>query len=200
MASPKNTAGTERLARDIARSETEIAYYLYRLDISDETVARGDEDRPLHRKGFERAIASLRRRKDRLARRQGELERCDEKMLVFGETEAKPMGYGRAPKAPSYTLQNVVDVDSGLMIHHGISNDSHLLHPMSIATKGVPEVEKLHMLSDGGYSNAEGIALRERDSIEGPVPIKRGAMTSDHFRPVQFVYDEATGTKRCPAS
>jgi hypothetical protein len=30
-------------------------------------------------------------------------------------------------------------------------------------------------------------------------PIKRGAMNSDHFRPVEFVYDEASDTLRCPA-
>lgn len=54
-------------------TETQIAYYLAHLDIIDETVARGYEDQPLHRAGFETAIASLKRRKDRLARRQGEL-------------------------------------------------------------------------------------------------------------------------------
>lgn len=203
VASPKNIAGAERLVRDIAHTETEIAYYLDRLDIIDETVARGYEDQPLHREGFEMAVASLKRRKDRLARRQGELERCGEKVLVFGEPEAKPMGYGRAPKAPSYNLQSVVDVDSGLIIYHGVSNDandSHLLHPMSVATKEVLEVEKLRVLADGGYSNAEEIARCERENIEVAAPIKRGAMNSDHFRPVQFVYDEATDTIRCPAS
>lgn len=100
VASPKNIAGAERLARDIAHTEKEIAYYLDRLDIIDETVAHGFEDQPLHREGFKTAIASLQRRKDRLARRQQELERRDEKILVFGEPEAKPMGYGHAPKLP----------------------------------------------------------------------------------------------------
>ena len=65
---------------------------------------------PLHREGFKAAIASLGRRKDRLVKRQQELERWDEKVLVFGAPEAKPMGYGRAPKTPSYNLQSVVDV------------------------------------------------------------------------------------------
>jgi transposase len=105
VASPKNTAGAERLARD---------------------------------------IASLQRRKGRLVRRQQELGRRDEKVLVFGEPEAKPMGYAHAPKLPSYNLQSVVDVASGLIVHHNVyndANDSHLLHPMSMGTKEVLDVE-----------------------------------------------------------
>jgi transposase len=70
VASPKNIAGAERLARDIAHTEKEIAYYLDRLDIIDETVAQSFDDQPLHRENFAAAIASLQRRKDRLARRQ----------------------------------------------------------------------------------------------------------------------------------
>lgn len=203
VASPKNIAGAERLARDFAHTEKEIAYYLDRLDIIDETVAQGFADQPLHREGFTAAIASLQRRKDRLARRQQELERRDEKVLVFGEPEAKPMGYGRAPKTPSYNLQSVVDVESGLIVHHDVyndANDSHLLHPMSVGTKEVLEVETLQVLTDGGYSNAEEIARCEREHIVVAAPIKRGAMNSDHFRPAQFVYDEASDTIRCPAA
>ena len=51
------------------------------------------------------------------------------------------MGYGRAPKTPSYNLQSVVDVESGLIVHHDVyndANDSHLLHHMGVAAKGGP--------------------------------------------------------------
>lgn len=46
VASPKNIAGAERLARDIAHTEGEIAYYLDRLDVMDEQVAKGFDDQP----------------------------------------------------------------------------------------------------------------------------------------------------------
>ncbi|MHB8530304.1 MAG: transposase, partial [Caulobacteraceae bacterium] len=202
VASSKNIAGAERLARDIAHTEKEIAYYLDRLDIIDETVAQGFDDQPLHRENFAAAIASLQRRQDRLVRRQQELERREERVLVFGEPEAKPMGYGLAPKMPSYNLQSVVDVESGLIVHHDVysdANDSHLLHPVSVAAKKVLEVDQIQVLTDGGYSNAEEVARCEREGIEVAAPIKRGAMNSDHFRPAQFVYDSASDTIRCPA-
>lgn len=127
---PKNIAGAERLARDIAHTEKEIAYYLDRLDIIDETVAQGFDAQPLHRENFCAAIASLKRRKDRLVRRQQGLERRDEKVIVFGEPEAKPMGYGLAPKMPSYNLQSVVDVESGLIVHHDSRSDQARRHEL----------------------------------------------------------------------
>ncbi|MGH7022308.1 MAG: transposase, partial [Caulobacteraceae bacterium] len=49
VASKKNIAGAERLARDLAHTEREIAYYLDRLEIIDEQMARGCSDRPAHR-------------------------------------------------------------------------------------------------------------------------------------------------------
>jgi transposase len=146
-------------------------------------------------------MASLQRRRDRLKKRQIELASRDEKVLVFGEPEARPMGYGRAAKLPSYNLQSVVDVESGLIIHHDVSNeanDSQLLHPMSVAVKGVLETDELHVLTDGGYSNAKEVARCESEAITVSAPIKRGAMSSEYFRPTQFVHDEATDTIRCP--
>jgi transposase len=202
VASKKNIAGAERLARDVAHTENEIAYYLDRLDIIDEQVAQGYGDQPAHRQAFGDAIASLRRRSDQLVHRQRELEGRDEKVLVFGEPEARPMGYGRAPKFPAYNLQSVVDVDSGLIVHHDVTNeanDSQLLYPMSRATMRVLEVDRLSVLADGGYSNAQAIAECERDNVEVAAPIKRGAMNTEHFRPVQFIYDEPSDTIHCPA-
>jgi transposase len=65
VASPKNIAGADRLARDVAHTEKEIAYYLDRLDIMDEAVAQGFDDQPKHREAFADAIETLGRRKDR---------------------------------------------------------------------------------------------------------------------------------------
>jgi hypothetical protein len=103
---------------------------------------------------------------------------------------------------PSYNLRSVVDVESGLIVHHDVyndANDSHLLHPMATAAKEVLDVDRIQVLTDGGYSNAEEIARCEQEGIEVAAPIKRGAMNSEHFRPVQFVYDEVGDTIRCPA-
>lgn len=93
-------------------------------------------------------------------------------------------------------------MESGLIVHHDVcndANDSHLLHPMSLAAKEVLETEELHVLTDGGYSNALEVARCEADAIIVSAPIKRGAMNTEHFRPTQFVYDEESDTIGCPA-
>lgn len=202
VASPKNISGADRLARDIAHTEAEIAYYLDRLDIVDEQAAQGFGDQAIQREAFTGEIASLERRKHRLQRRQLELAEHDTAVVVFGEPEAKPMGYGRAPKFPAYNLQSVVDIDSGLIVHHDVANeanDGQLLHQMAKATMKVLEVDHLAVLADGGYSNAQAVAQCERDNVEVAAPIKRGAMSADYFRPIQFVHDEENDTIRCPA-
>jgi len=61
------------------------------------------------------------------------------------------------------------------------------------------DVDRLRVLADGGYSNAQGVAECERGNVEVAAPIKRGAMSADYFRPAQFAYDETSDTIRCPA-
>jgi IS5 family transposase len=61
------------------------------------------------------------------------------------------------------------------------------------------DVDQLSVPADGGYSNAQAIADCERDNIEVAAPIKRGAVNTEHFRPVQFAYDEVSDTIRCLA-
>lgn len=172
-----------------------------RLNIADKHAEHGG-DQAANRVAFAAAIASLQRRKQRLERRQAELADHDTNVVVFGEPDARPMGYGRAPKFPAYNLQSVVDVGSGLIIHNDVANeanDSQLLHPMAIAAMEVLEVDELEVLADGGYSNAQEVARCEQDGVRVAAPIKRGAMSAQYFRPVQFVHDEETDTIRCPA-
>lgn len=201
-ASAKNIAGKDRLERDITHTERQIAYYLDRLDIADEQSCVSPVNNEKQRDAFAGAIDALKRRKQRLQDRHAELEKHDAKVVVFGEPDAKPMGYGRSQKHPSYNLQSAVDVNSGLIIHHEVSNeakDSNLLYPVAIKIKQLLKVDQLNVLADGGYSNAQAIAQCEKDKIEVAAPIKRGAMNTDYFRPVQFVYNEETDTIQCPA-
>src|SRR3546814_16120992 len=103
---------------------TEIAYYLDRLNIADQHSA-GARDQTVNRAAFASAIASLERRKQRLEKRQAELAEHDTNVVVFGEPDARPMGYGRAPKFPAYNLTSVVDIDRGLIINNSFANEAN---------------------------------------------------------------------------
>ena len=65
----------------------------------DEQVAKGFDDQPAHRDAFGQAVAALERRKGRITKRQLERADRDEKVLVFGEPEVKPIGLRPRPEA-----------------------------------------------------------------------------------------------------
>src|SRR3546814_15457284 len=101
------------------------------LPISRREVVRADQhsagarDQTVNRAAFASAIASLERRKQRLEKRQAELAEHDTNVVVFGEPDARPMGYGRAPKFPAYNVQSVGDIESGLILHNTVANEAN---------------------------------------------------------------------------
>ncbi|HWJ72985.1 MAG TPA: hypothetical protein VNX29_07460 [Kaistia sp.] len=52
-----------------------------------------------------------------------------------------------------------------------------------MATMEVRGIDRLKVVADGGYSNAQAIAECEGDNVEVAAPIKRGAMNSKYIRP-----------------
>ena len=51
------------------------------------------------------------------------------------------MGMGRGAKPPSYNVQTAVDADTGLILHHEVTDeatDNRMLHPMAEATRSLP--------------------------------------------------------------
>ena len=97
--SSKNIAGADRLARDVAHTEKEIAYYLERLDIIDEAVDQGSTISPNIRRRSPLRSRPSGRPQDRLVRRQDILKDRDERRLwSLAGPGARPMGYGRSPK------------------------------------------------------------------------------------------------------
>jgi transposase len=135
VASPKYIAGAERLARDARTPKRKSSATwtgwtsLMRrwLRVSTISQASGgvrhcDQD-PHWPRGSARSPA-------------GDLEGSRRYGSGLRGPDARPMGYGRSPKTPCYNMQSVVDVGSGLIIHHDVANetnDSQLLHPTSMA-------------------------------------------------------------------
>jgi hypothetical protein len=86
------------------------------------------------------------------------------------------MGFDKGPKPPSYNVQTAVDADTGLIVHHAVTNEpneTRQLHPMAKAAKEVLGVERLTVVADAGYSNGAGAAAREADAITACAPANR---------------------------
>lgn len=126
-------------------------------------------------------------------------------MVVDGELDARPMGFGRGGKPPSYNVQIAVDSETGIVVHHAVTdevNDLRMLHPMSKAVKELLDREDLTVVADTGYSNGNAAAACEQDSITACVPVKRSVNNrgeGNEFARSDFIYHAENDSFTCPA-
>ncbi|WP_155413283.1 transposase, partial [Rhodopseudomonas palustris] len=150
------------------------------------------------------ALAALDARRAELDRLAAQLDDSQRNTVVEGEPDARPMGYGKGPKPPSYNLQTAVDADTGLILHHEVTTeptDNRLLHPMAKATKDTLGVVSLTVVADAGYSNGAGAAACENDGITPCAPANRSVNNQGDgtlFDRSTFVYQPDTDTYACP--
>jgi transposase len=170
-ASPKRIMGRREIVEEAARLDRRIADYLAGLDESD---AREPDEAPNATAG---ALEALKTRRIELDRMAAALEAEERNTLVEGEPDARPMGFGKGPKPPSYNVQTAVDADTGLIVHHAVTsepNDTRQLHPMAKAAKEALGFERLTVVADAGYSNGAAAAACEADGITACTPANRG--------------------------
>lgn len=198
-ASAKKIVGGARIAGETARLDQKIADYLAGLDEADDAEP---DDAP---GAVQAAIAALQSRRSELGRLAAKLEDEGRSMLVEGEEDARPMGFGRGAKPPSYNVQTAVDADTGLILHHevtGEATDNRMLHPMAGATKEALERDTLTVVADAGYSNGAQATACEAEGITACAPANRAINNHGDgtlFDRSAFVYDAGSDSFGCPA-
>ena len=169
-ASAKRIMGRREIAEEAARLDRRIVDYLAGLDESD---AREPDEAP---NATAAALEALKARRAELDRMAAALEAEERNTLVEGEADARPMGFGKGPKPPSYNVQTAVDADTGLIVHHAVTNepnDTRQLHPMARGAKEVLGVERLTVVADAGYSSGTAASACEAEGITPCVPANR---------------------------
>lgn len=159
-----------RIDEEAEKIDTGIARYLAELDRED-AKEPDDEDG-----ATARAFEALKERRAHLDRLSAYLDQDDRSLVVDGELDARPMGFGRGGKPPSYNVQIAVDADTGIIVHHAVTdevNDQRMLHPMAKAAKELLGFDGLTVVADTGYSNGNAAAACEDDEIIACVPVKR---------------------------
>ncbi|TKT69068.1 IS1182 family transposase, partial [Aquamicrobium sp. LC103] len=198
-ASRKKIVGRKEIEQAAARLDGRIAAYLVGLDEAD---AAEPDDAP---EAVEAALAVLQARRAELGRMAARLDIEGRTTLVEGEEDARPMGMGRGGKPPSYNVQTAVDADTGLIIHHEVTDeatDNRMLHPIATATKQVLDCEALTVVADAGYSNGAQASACEAEGIMPCVPANRAINNHGDgtlFDRSAFVYEASSDTFRCPA-
>jgi transposase len=199
VASRKRIIGRKQIAEEVTRLDRQIAAYLAELDQADD--AEPDDAA----EAVPVAIAALKARRAELDRLAGRLDAEGRAMLVDGEADARPMGHGSGPKPPSYNVQTAVDTDTGLIIHHEVTDeptDDRLLHPMASATRDMLGRAELTVVADAGYSNGAHATACEADGITACAPSNRAVNNQADgrlFDRSAFAYEPDTDSFRCPA-
>ena len=90
----------------------------------------------------------------------------DQGLSRVGETETgvKRMRSGREEIIAGYNIQTAVDDETGLIVHHEVtdeSTDNRLLSRMTKAAQEELGVKEPTVLGDAGYSNGEQLAELE---------------------------------------
>jgi transposase len=198
-ASPLRVLDKARIGEEEEKLDKQISDYLNRLDGED------SEERVDAGGAVGNALHVLKERRAELQRLSDQLDQDDRRLVVQGEPEARPMGFGRGGKPPSYNVQIAVDADTGIVLHHAVNdevNDQRMLYPMAKATKDLLELEELTVVADTGYSNGNAAAACEDDGIIACVPVKRSVNhcgDGNQFDRSSFVYDARRDEFTCPA-
>lgn len=199
VASRKKVVGRTEIAAEAARLDRRIAEYLGGLDAADGTEPDDTPDAVAH------ALAALKERRAELGRLAGSLDAKGRATLVEGEEDARPMGRGKGPKPPSYNVQTAVDADTGLIVHHEVTDeptDNRLLHHMARATKQALLAESLTVVADAGYSNGADAAACEAEGVTPCAPANRAVNNRGDgtlFDRSEFTYDPQSDSFQCPA-
>ncbi|MEZ5503083.1 MAG: IS1182 family transposase [Halioglobus sp.] len=120
------------------------------------------------------------------------------------EPDAKLMRSGREGIVLGYNVQTAVDADSGLIVHHDVTDrsaDTQELQPMAEETKKVLSAENLAVVADAGYSNGEQQAACEAQDIHVAVPSRRAVnnQSPEFFQKADFKYNADRDCFTCPA-
>jgi transposase len=198
-ASQNRVLDRQRIAEEVGKIDARIAHYLSTLDREDDAEVAGADGSTAN------ALSALTARRVELNRLAEHLDQDDRRLIVDGELEARPMGFGRGGKPPSYNVQIAVDADTGIVVHHAVTdevNDLRMLHPISRAVKELLDREDLTVVADTGYSNGNAAAACEAENITACVPVKRSVNNRGNggwFERSDFTYNAEKDSFSCPA-
>jgi transposase len=187
------------LAKFLKAADAALDDYLQRLDHGDsaESGTAGSRVENLAEK-----IAALRKRRDRYARMQAELERSGEEQISLTDPDSRAMT-AHTRVAVGHNVQIAVDAKHKLIVEQQVTNqvvDMGLLTETAQAAKEVPGVAQIAAVADKGYLKIEDIEACEKAGIDPyvPCPQRGSSVKAGLFRKDEFRYDPNGDSLLCP--
>jgi transposase len=189
----------KQLREQRRRVERLVDQYLRQLDEADQ--ATGDVE--LERERVQQVLQQLKKEGLQLDTQAAAMDTNGSHQHCATEPDARLMRSGREGMVLGYNVQTAVDADSGLIVHHEVTQDggdNRQLQPMAEAAREQLTAESLEVVADAGYSNGEQLAACEAQGITATVPSNRATNSQgDYFQKHEFTYDAQRDHYTCPA-
>lgn len=199
--SKKNNFSKKKLKRHIKYIEDKIDTYLDELDQNDELEKA---DRKLSEEEIKERIEELRKRKNRYAAMEEELERDKKNEISTTDPDARLMSNNNGAVDVSYNVQTAVDSKHKLIVTFEVitqPNDLGYLSPLALQVKHFLECETIDMLADKGYYHVDCLKSCVENGIRPYVSKQSYANRTGNkkYYADKFIYDKAKDLYTCPA-
>lgn len=194
--SPKRAWTAAQLEKRGKQLDTRIAEYLTRLDEADVAEAGA-----LEGGDPKAALEALRARRADLGQAVLLMQALEMSQITLSDPDSRLM---RGPHGPvvGYNVQTAVDAQHGLIVHHAVTqatSDQNQLATVADGAKQALDTERLEVVADAGYADAEQLKACEEAGVTAFVPHPRTANPHGGFDRSHFVYEAESDTLRCPA-
>lgn len=194
----------EQLQELLQKVETRIDEYLSELDRQDKE-AEGVPATP-SRQALQDKNAQLKARQGRYDDLLGELQASGQNEVSLTDPDSRKMKGAHGGHFIGYNVQAAVDAKHDLIVAEDVvqaANDRGQLRALAVAAKEELHVEKLQVVADKGYHEADQLAACEPAGVETFVPDQgktsgQGKDGKEIFPKEQFRYDAATDAYHCP--
>lgn len=193
-----NEATLQKKLKDI---EEKIETYFEELENNDDSEANIS---PCDAKGLKKKIEVLKDRKEEYQELLKKLKESGESQISLTDPDSRKMLSNQAMEI-CYNVQMTVDEKNKLILDYEVTNendDSSHLSEMSERAKQILEVDKLEVLADANYYEAEEIKKCVDNGITPYIPERNNEVRKDidpSLYRSKFRYDKEKDIYICPA-
>jgi len=199
--SKKNNYSKKKIERHKKYIDEKIDRYFEELDENDELE---QNDRKPSAEEIKRRIEELKQHRHRFEKLEKELKASGQNEISTTDPDARLMSNNNNTVELSYNVQTTVDAKHKLICDFEVisePNDLGKLAPMSLRAKKILEVDRLDVLADKGYYDADCLKTCVENEIRPYVSKqKRANRTGDKaYFADRFHYDREKDLYICPA-
>ncbi len=204
--SKKNNYNQEKIQRQMAYIDHKVADYLNEMERLDHKERnRVKDSKHLHQLAAD--IQKMKERKQQYQQLQKQLRSSSDTQISTVDGDSRALVIKTDIIEVAYNTQVATDAKNSLLVHYRVTNenDRKALHDAALSAKenvGLQKEDKLTILADKGYFNAEQLHSCKKENVITYVPQQGNqphvGIPTRGYRGEDFIYHPKTDTYTCP--